>query len=339
MSTKGILTIGPRYYKDNSKTGGIVVLFENWIEFCQNQNIPITIIDTTKPNYKNIIYAYLSILFQFFKNLKNHDIIFLHGTFKDYLFIAPIICLFAKLSNKKFYLRKFAGDFESRFNASSKLRKAILKKLIQKADITFWETKSLVKFGKQFNNNSIWFPNVRNQITMPKTQFSYSKRFVFISQVRKEKGIDILLETFKELDNSFHLDIYGPLFNYSGSDLNTRNTKYIRTLLPHEVPTTLKQYDCLILPSFREGYPGIIIEAYSVGVPSIATTVGGIPEIIEHNVTGILVPPKETLALKNAILNINESNYLHLSQNALNSFEQFNADNVNDKISKIILQA
>ena len=333
-----MLIIGPRYYKDNSKTGGIVVLFENWIEFCQNQNIPITIIDTTKPNYKNIIYAYLSILFQFFKNLKNHDIIFLHGTFKDYLFIAPIICLFAKLSNKKFYLRKFAGDFESRFNASSKLRKAILKKLIQKADITFWETKSLVKFEKQFNNNSIWFPNVRNQITMPKTQFSYSKRFVFISQVRKEKGIDILLETFKELDNSFHLDIYGPLFNYSGSDLNTRNTKYIRTLLPHEVPTTLKQYDCLILPSFREGYPGIIIEAFSVGIPVIATTVGGIPEIVENGINGILIPPHDSQALTQAIKSINQANYQQMAANALESFKQFDADTVNDRIYKLITE-
>lgn len=341
MSTKRILTIGPRYYKNNSKTGGIVVLFENWIEFCHHQNIPITIIDTTKPNYKNIICAYLSILLQFFKNLRTHDIIFLHGTFKDYLYIAPIICLFAKLSNKKFYLRKFAGDFEARFNASSKLRKAIFKKLIQKADITFWETKSLVKFGKQFNKNSIWFPNVRKQTSLPKQNFSYSKKFVFISQVKKEKGIDILLETFKELDNSFHLEIYGPLMGYTIEQLNTRNTSYIRQLNPEEVTSKLKEYDILLLPTYweGEGYPGIIIEALSVGVPTIATLWGGISEIVKHNYNGILIPIKDCSALKNAILNINESNYLHLSQNALDSFEQFNADHVNDKISKIILRA
>lgn len=333
MNTK-ILTIGPRYYKDNSKTGGIVVLFENWIEFCQNQNIPITIIDTTKPNYKNIIYAYLSILLQFFKNLRTHDLIFLHGTFKDYLYVAPILCLFAKLSNKKFYLRKFAGDFEARFNASSKLRKAILKKLIQKADITFWETKSLVEFGKQFNKNSIWFPNVRKQTSLPKQEFSYSKRFVFISQVKKEKGIDILLETFKELDDSFHLDIYGPLMGYTIEQLKTRNTSYLRQLKPEEVTLKLKEYDILLLPTYweGEGYPGIIIEALSVGVPTIATLWGGIPEIVEHNYNGILIPPNNNKALVKAIKSINSTNLKKLSINASKSFEQFDAERTNNRI-------
>ena len=45
-----ILNIGPRYYKDNSSTGGIVVLFENWVEFCENSSIRQLIIDTNKGN-------------------------------------------------------------------------------------------------------------------------------------------------------------------------------------------------------------------------------------------------------------------------------------------------
>lgn len=50
-----------------------------------------------------------------------------------------------------------------------------------------------------------------------------------------------------------------------------------------------------------EGYPGIIIEAYSVGVPAIATNVGGIPEILEEGETGFIIEPMQVSALEKTI--------------------------------------
>lgn len=56
-----------------------------------------------------------------------------------------------------------------------------------------------------------------------------------------------------------------------------------------------------VLPSYHEGMPMALLEAMSWGVPVIATPVGGIPQIVTHEVNGLLVPPREVAALAAAI--------------------------------------
>ena len=55
------------------------------------------------------------------------------------------------------------------------------------------------------------------------------------------------------------------------------------------------------LPSYMEACPMVILEAMAAGVPVIATEVGGIPEIVEHGVTGYLIPPKDPQAIADAV--------------------------------------
>ncbi len=332
-----MLILGPRYNKNNkTKTGGIVVLFENWIDFCNKKGISYTIIDTNKSNYPNIVFAYCLILLKILFRSFSSKTIFLHGTVKDYLYIAPFVVLIGKLFRKKIVLRKFAGDFETIYNHFNFFQKKVVSMILRNSDMCFWETKSLVKFGYRFNINSYWYPNVRNGVLKILSPQKYGKRFVFISQVRKEKGIDIILQSFRNLDTSFTIDIYGPLMGYGKEQLCSANVKYKKTLLPQEVYSILSQYDCLLLPSFREGYPGIIIEAFSVGIPVIATKVGGIPEIVENGVNGILVEPNSVEALTNAVKSINQMNYPQMVKNAFASFKNFDAEIVNDRIYKII---
>jgi glycosyltransferase involved in cell wall biosynthesis len=59
--------------------------------------------------------------------------------------------------------------------------------------------------------------------------------------------------------------------------------------------------DLLVVPSYTEGLPNVILEAFAVGIPVVATAVGGIPEIVEDAVSGFLVPPGDSLALANRI--------------------------------------
>jgi glycosyltransferase involved in cell wall biosynthesis len=63
----------------------------------------------------------------------------------------------------------------------------------------------------------------------------------------------------------------------------------------------LRRTDILVLPSFSENLPMVIIEAFSYGIPVIATPVGAIPEVIEHGRTGLLVPVGDVGALRNAM--------------------------------------
>lgn len=69
-----------------------------------------------------------------------------------------------------------------------------------------------------------------------------------------------------------------------------------------DIPQLLAACDLFVLPSESEGMPNALLEAMAAGLPAIATSVGGVPEVIEHNVTGLLVPPCEPAALSKAIL-------------------------------------
>jgi glycosyltransferase involved in cell wall biosynthesis len=66
----------------------------------------------------------------------------------------------------------------------------------------------------------------------------------------------------------------------------------------HEV---VPQCDLVVLPSYREGTPRVLLEAAACGVPAVATDVPGCREAVRHDVTGLLVPPRDARALAEAI--------------------------------------
>lgn len=60
-------------------------------------------------------------------------------------------------------------------------------------------------------------------------------------------------------------------------------------------------FDILVLPSLSEGLPSAVLEAMANSLPVVATNVGGLPELVEHGVTGLLVPPSDPPALARAL--------------------------------------
>jgi glycosyltransferase involved in cell wall biosynthesis len=71
-----------------------------------------------------------------------------------------------------------------------------------------------------------------------------------------------------------------------------------------DLPDLMKSADLFILPSVAEAFGLVLTEAIYLGTPVVATRVGGIPEIVDNGIDGLLVPPAESTALADAVVNL-----------------------------------
>lgn len=333
------LLIGPRKFLNSTLTGGEVVLFENWIEYCDSQNEPYSIIDANKANYKNVLVALFSIYLQILKQVPKCDVAFLQGSKNDYFFITPLLALVCKIFNKPFFLRKFAGKFPEDYNNAPRWKRIGVRYALKHASGLFWEVKRMMQFGQFFNNKCYWLPNTRKKfnhiINLPR---SYDKKkFVFLSQVKREKGVDEMIKAFDQLGSDYHLDIYGPLIGYTKEELGDL---YKGEVSPEEVPEVLSNYSVLLLASKRkdEGYPGIIIEAFGMGLPVVASAIGGIPEMITDGENGVLCEPNSSNEIVKAIKRLEQMDFSKLSHNAAKSFDIYDGETVNKRVLELLKQ-
>jgi glycosyltransferase involved in cell wall biosynthesis len=134
---------------------------------------------------------------------------------------------------------------------------------------------------------------------------------LFVGRLQPEKGIRELCVAFLaavKLFPQLHLILVGP--DEAGME------KYVRTVLAeasknlHWVGLTNKpeEYmaaaDFLVLPSYREGFGSVVIEAAACGIPSIGTDIYGLSDAIKDGKTGFLVPVGSAKALEAAILRL-----------------------------------
>lgn len=133
-----------------------------------------------------------------------------------------------------------------------------------------------------------------------------------IAEYTKNKGQKYLMEAFhafQETSAQLILIGYGEdKFKLKSeiSDLKLTNSVFLVDNFPNAF-LCLKAFDIFAMSSVKEGLPYALLEAGLAGVPVVASNVGGIPEIIEDKKTGLLVEPKNPLALKKAVEEISEN--------------------------------
>jgi glycosyltransferase involved in cell wall biosynthesis len=331
---KKILFIGNVASNDSRSIGGAnTYTFEILDELKKQDDIDLTFLRVRTRWYKGgQLIDYLLFLCKAPRKITQHDVISIHATWDFHVTIGPLLVLFSKFKKKKVVYHFFGGNFHNLFKKFPKVLRWWLNKTILKSDYKLMETKRMISYFKDSKNkNFIWFPNTRKPVNTVITKNPFSKRFVFISRVTPSKGVDYFLETAKSLNKDYIMDIYGPLDTkaYDEDEFKNNNTPYKGVLNPSEVIDVLSSYDVLVLPTFYkgEGYPGIFIEAMSLGKPIICTKWNALDEIVIDDFNGKLIPIKSSKDLQSAIESFNSENYSRYSQNALQQFDHFNINN------------
>jgi glycosyltransferase involved in cell wall biosynthesis len=169
--------------------------------------------------------------------------------------------------------------------------------------------------------------------------------FLFVGRLKKEKGVFELVEAFKNVSSNHDnvaLLIVGPdeeglkqeLIEHLGSC-----KEFIRFV---DFTKTPEQYmaasDIFILPSYREGFGSVVIEAASCGLPSIGSNIYGLSDAIKVGETGLLVPARSSKLLEGAMLKLINNGKLRneMSLNARKrAIHHFSQDNITLKILQL----
>ncbi len=129
-------------------------------------------------------------------------------------------------------------------------------------------------------------------------------RALFIGRLAAVKGVPVLLEAMADVPEvSLTLIGDGPervALEAKAAAIGDR-VEFLGYRSQTEVADALAEVDLLVLPSFAEGVPVVLMEAMAAGLPVVCSHVAGIPELVEDDVSGILVPPGDTEALAGAL--------------------------------------
>ena len=134
--------------------------------------------------------------------------------------------------------------------------------------------------------------------------------FVFVGRIVRDKGINELVAAFDRLHQE-HEDVRLVLVGPREDDLDPVLPQTLERINRGEGieavgrQSNVKQFyadaDALVFPSYREGFPNVVIEAGAMGLPSIVTDINGAREIIINGKNGIIIPPRDEEALYQAM--------------------------------------
>ncbi len=148
--------------------------------------------------------------------------------------------------------------------------------------------------------------------------------FVFVGRIVSDKGINELIKAFSELQAAGNNEPVGiklllvgglendldPLNPETLAEIN-QNKDIISVGFQQDVRSFFAIADALVFPSYREGFPNVVMQAGAMGLPSIVSDINGCNEIIVEGENGLIIPPKNVEKLKEKILTLAKDKNLY----------------------------
>ncbi len=223
---------------------------------------------------------------------------------------------------KKWYLRPILIWIMK----SSDLVIALSKKLKEES-IKMGIEDSKIRLAPIAIDEEIFDPNIEANI---KKDFDIKGEMIlFVGALVEQKGLEYLIEACKILkgDIEFTLVVVGDGPLKKEMEKRSKGLNIIFTGFRRDVNRFMKDADILVLPSISEGLGFVVLESMAVGTPVLATKVGGIPELIENGKNGLLVEPRDPIALADGIKKLLKENELR-EQIIKNGFSKISREDV-----------
>lgn len=233
------------------------------------------------------------LLFNFYKRIlslvKNNDYDIVHG-----FFVAPggLLISMVPTGGKK-VISALGSDIHTL--SYYPLIPSIYKWIFKRVDGVIYNTSTMEeRLNLLHAQNTQYIPTPVNS-----NHFKYSPKatrlpkFVFVGRLTREKGIEILLKSFlkvlQTLPNA-QLTIIGEgpersyILDFVKTNKLQKNVRVLGAMKSLDIAKTIGESYALLLPSFKEGMPAVVLEAMSVGRPIVATKVGGLKDLVTDEV-------------------------------------------------------
>ena len=160
--------------------------------------------------------------------------------------------------------------------------------------------------------------------------------FVFVGRIVSDKGINELIKAFSELQTAENNELTGIKLLLVGgleSDLDPLNPETLAEInqnkdiisagFQQDVRPFFAISDALAFPSYREGFPNVVMQAGAMGLPSIVSDINGCNEIIVEGENGLIIPSKNEEKLKEKMLTLarDKNLYIKLKENSRRMIE------------------
>ena len=162
--------------------------------------------------------------------------------------------------------------------------------------------------GVEINHFNPDIPEIWEKASLLRNENIFT--FIFVGRLAGDKGINELIQAFIRL-NKENRDTRLRLIGWDETESDPISEASWKEIMENhaikwhgyqsDVRPWILASDCLVLPSYREGFPNVVLEATALGCPCIVTDINGSNEIITHGRSGIIVPPKDTQALYEAM--------------------------------------
>lgn len=290
-------------------------------------------------------YDYFAI-FKLLRSLIKCNKLCLFPAYNNLKYLFPILFVLSKIFRYEIYYFTIGGRLHI-YLQSLPVHKWMLKKI----KCVFYETHLLGSYLQNLHGltNIEYFPNFKYvRFTPTKHHEQGHLKFVFLARITPEKGLDVIFSyadylTEKQRTNVI-VDLYGMVDNDYRPIFEEHLKKYSfvsykGVAKQEEIPTILEQYDCMLFPTHypTEGIPGSILDAYIAGIPVVATNWTYASELIDDNITGIIVPFDncvDTFINACESLLVDESKLDQMKDMAHRRYENYHADYVKNILLK-----
>lgn len=345
-----IIIIGPH------KHGGITAVVENLMKGGLNKYKNVIFHPSVYENHK--FKSIYQSFFQYFVAVRlfikfRPEIVHIHVSTQGSLYRKSFYIILTKVIKKKLIIHIHPHHFKNFISSSSIIKKNYILRIISMANLVITLTDELKNYLKTYSllqkQNFIVMSNpiFLDDYLCKEEKNNENSTLLYLGWIVKNKGVYDLLKAAplvkKEIDN-FEIIYHGnkEVNKLKGLIKKYGLTDYVKVygwIDLKKKKKIFKQINALILPSYTEGIPNVILEAMATGTPIITTPVGGIPEILTKNENCVFFDPGniQDMAIKIVYLLKNKGLQKYMINNNYEKIKKYDAKHTVNKLLKVYM--